>query len=221
MASCLTDDERERRYIALRKKKRRCDYLCGVPALIAICIFIFSLISILYAARDIMTGSGYRELIQTLLTLAAAAVAAFSAYSRNLKYILAAAGILILLSFIGRSPGIIIFCFLLIPAAIGAFFWGKLEDEEGFPLFRIPYSEMAERRVNAERKTRIRAELSGARRPADAEVHGAMGDLLDERENTPVLTAALHGYHERSDQAVGSFQAPASSSGEPGKMEEL
>ena len=108
-----------------------------------------------------------------------------------------------------------------IPAALGAFFWGQLEEEEGFPLFRISYEELSERKRNDEKKTRVRAELSGARRPVAAQAHGAMGDLLDDQENTPVLTSALHGYHDRSEQAVGAFTEPQRTVGEPGEMQEL
>ena len=221
MASCLTDDERERRYIVLRKKKRRCDFLCGIPALIAISFAVVLVLSIIYAIRDIMTGSGYGTLLQMLLSLIAAGVTAYTAYTRHLKYILAAGGVLLFLGIISANAVPFFMVVLLCPAALGAYFWGQLEEEEGFPLFRISYEEMSERKRNAEKKTRVRAELSGSRRPAGAAVHSAMGDLLDDRENTPVLTAALHGYHERSGQAVGGFNEPAGAAGEHGKMEEL
>ena len=40
MASCLTDDERERRYAELRKKKKCSDILVAIPIMTGIVLFI-------------------------------------------------------------------------------------------------------------------------------------------------------------------------------------
>ena len=188
--------------------------LCGIA------VFVLVAITLIYAMRDVMTGSGYKEIFQILATLASAAVMVFTAFSRRLKIIAAGAAGIILISLVSGSASGMFFIFLLIPAAIGAVIWERLEQEEGFPLFRISYEELSERRLNAEKKTRFRAAAAGTRRVTDAEGHRNMGDLLDDQEETPVLTSGLQGYHARSNDAQAAFSEPQTA-GEYGKMEEL
>ena len=221
MASCLTDDERERRYAELRKKKKISDILVAVPILTGIVIFILALLGLPLTFADIAMGTSVLALFLNLCPMISAAAAAFSAFSRKARLILAALAGIVLLDLIVRSSLSLLLIPGLILALIGAHIHEKLEQEEGFPLFRIPFSELEQRRQTAEKKTRIRAELAGTRRVADSEVHGSMGDLLDDAENVPVQISALRGYHDRSEGAQGVFSAPAADVGEYGKMDEL
>ena len=221
MASCLTDDERERRYAELRKKKKCSDILVAIPIMTGIVLFIAAVFSLPTTFADIATGTSVIALFLNLCPMISAAVAAFCAFSRSTKMILLAVPAVILIDLISGGSMSLLLVPGLICALIGAYIFGKLEQEEGFPLFRIPFSELQERRQNAEKKTRFRAEQAGTRRVADSEVHGAMGDLLDEAEDVPVQISALQGYFDRSEGAQGVFSAPAGEAGEYGKMDEL
>ena len=219
--SCLTDEERETRYIGLRKKKRISDILCAIPFFPGVLIFIVAAVSMFSAVGDEMVGNGWGGILQCLCMAASAVITVYAAYTRRLRYIIAGAVAVVLLDIISLTGVSLILVLSLIPAVVGAVIWSKLEKEEGFPLFRITYGELSERRKTAEQKTRYRAVESGSRRVTDPQLAGGMGDLLDLQEDTPQLTAVLHNYHERSRNAQGELNAPMSDVGEYGKMDEL
>lgn len=221
MASYLTDEERERRYAKLRKKKKVCEFLFAVPILTGIVLFIAGLFSLPGVFADIMMGSSVLLLFVMLFPLASSAAAIFGAFSRNLRIIAVTSAAIVLMDILSQNTLSIPLIPGMICAAIGAVLWSKLEEEEGFPLFRIPFSELEERNQTAEKKIRARAEAAGVRRTADERIRGEMGDLLDEAENVPVQISALRGYHERGEGSQSVFSAPMNDAGEYGKMDEL
>lgn len=221
IASYLTDEEREQRYVKLRKKKKCSDILVAIPILTGIVLFIAELFNLPMTFVNIATGTSVLALFLNLAPMVSAAVTAFCAFSRKVKIVLVAISAVILIDMISGGGMSLLLIPALICALIGAHIFEKLEQEEGFPLFRIPFSELEERRQNTEKKGRFRAEQNGTRRVADSEVHGTMGDLLDEAEDVPVQISALQGYFGRSEGAQGVFSAPANEAGKYGKMDEL
>lgn len=221
MASCLTDEERERRYAELRKKKKWSDILIAFPVLAGVILFIAGVFAVPGVLGDIAMGGSILELPVMMCPLIASAAAAACAFSRRIKLILFAIPAVVLLDLISGGST----CFILVPmlliGTVGAYIHGKLEEEEGFPLFQIPLSEQSERQRTAEKRTRIRAEKAGTRRVAGDDVHGEMGDLLDDAENVPVQITALKGYYDRSADAQGAFSDPQNAAGTYGQMDEL
>ncbi len=222
MASCLTDDEREVRYIGLRKKKRISDILCAIPFFPGAVIIIMAALSLPGAVGDEMVGNGWGGVVQCLCMAASAVITVYAAYTRRVKYILAGALAVAVLELIGQAGVSLVLIPILIPAVFGAILWSKLEEEEGFPLFRIPYEEISERRKATEQKIRYRAVEAGTRRLTEPQAAADdMGDLLDEQADTPVLTSALHNYHDRARNAQGELSAPMNDAGAYGEMDEL
>ena len=222
MASFQTDEERERRYAELRKKKKWSDILCGIPILIGVFIFLSGVFALLSTFMDVAMGGSILAVLRMLCPLIASGTAVACIFSRRMKLVLVAFAAVAVMDVISGSSVSLIMIPAMIPGIIGVYIWSKLEEEEGFPLFRIPLDEIRERQQNAEKRSRYRAEQIGTRRAADGEIRGGMGDLLDASEDVPVQTSVLQGYFERSANAQGEFSIPQSeAAGEYGKMDEL
>lgn len=216
MANAIIDEEREKRYFKLRKKKKRYDSYYDKLMIFAVIGLLFDIAAefdsgILYG---VMIGGGILTILRTAVGLAGAVMGVAAVYQKRSQFTLLTilvciAGLALFLTdnqinilnaiVSGvRAVRILLFAFM-VRLDIN---WDKLTQEEGFPHFCITYKELSDRAKQLDRHARIRAVESGTRH-VRTDSDNSMGDLLDEVQDTPVSISVPLGYHERSMHSQG------------------
>lgn len=228
MGSIYTDDVREANY---RKNKKTMKYLnYGYDHLMGIALIIGMGKALVMAFNGLTSGilsvDGNPAVLRDFFLFLIAAVVVI--YTLSLKTVRSAA-IALCVAFVcdllaGLYSDVLLFVVLAILSLALAKCWEKLSEEEGFPLFDIPFSELEERKEIAEKRTRYQANLLGERErrvrtdaseifardyhampkeasPITTPVKEEMQDLLD-FETAQIEKQNLEQYHDRSRDAM-------------------
>lgn len=218
MASIYTDAEREERYDKLRRKKRQLEKILDILMwgflIFAALLMIGGISSGLLGG---LLGGGLGDFFDFLVTALLCAAAIYVIYAKKIKHTLIALGAGVLLMALTGMGSVIPLVAMIacIPVDIA---WGKLEKEEGFPLFDISYAEREERQKASEQMVYQRA-LDAGVRIASTEQTSDMGDLLDAGHDAMVIAAPLRGSQDRFRGAVPD--AVPQQSFQPGLMDTL
>ncbi len=208
MASCLTDEVRAAHYDQCRLKKKRCESILSFCMKAVLLIAVFTLLPA--AAEGLLFGlfiGDFDPFLQFVLKTLAGAATVYTIYLRNWKITL---GIVFVSAVMNPLTPLFV-----IPCVFAHRGLNKLEQEPGWPLFDVSFSEWQERQKNLERITRHKAIQLGEA-AASCSNTGDMDDLLDENRHT--LPAFVSGYHDRyRDSDPNAQPAPFV----PGIMEEL
>lgn len=216
MASYLDDKTRAEHYGRCRAKKKRYERIldfCMWAALLAGAMTVIPKLFV-NGFMNLLFVRNMEMLLEALSRTLGAAVAIYAIYLRKWKITIPA-----------TLAALACNIFVALATAVSAvvhWYLHRLSQEEGWPLFDIPYDEQEQRRKNTEKIIRHRAVALGERvisAPTEETAEAAepgMYDILDERAD--VLNGSLSGYHDRFRNAqpedrVNSF--------EPGVMDTL
>ena len=208
MASLYTDQERRERYEKLRSQRRRCEKIRDILmiALIGTSLLMLGVsgwgdgLSLIDASSASHTSM---SIVPFAVTPLMTAVCIYALYVKDLRLTVCAMVISLLTAAFSLNANILMPLLMGVASVVDRK-WLTLSQEEGFPLFEIPFSEETERKVKASQITRNRALAAGIR-TASTERNSEMSDLLDAGSDTELLSAELSGYYERSTDAVAEI----------------
>lgn len=189
MASYLDDKTRLAHYDACRAKKKRYERVLDVCMWIAILFGAFTVIPELFVnglLNGIFIGDISVFFLALFKTLGIAA-AIYAIYLRKWPITIVAALVV--------SPCNSIVALATAAAAVSHWLLHRLSQEEGWPLFEIPYAEQEQRQKNIETIIRNRAVTLGARVSTEPSEDTEMHDILDESKDTVYVKPK--GYHDR------------------------
>lgn len=197
-----SDKAREERYAKNRLIRNRLDKTFDISMWVTIVVSLIPVANSLIYGLAALVAAQVGVLFESLCTLAGCAATVLAIYQKKVSFTIAMLGVNVLMLFCKGSV------LLNIPILLFVLWvcdrWEKLSQEEGFPLFDIPYREQEERRKLQEQYARDRAIQSGAR-VAATEQQSDMHDILDADRDTPVLPAEIRGYEERNRKTGDVF----------------
>ncbi len=198
MASIYTDEERETRYIRLRKKKRICDRIFDICMIAAL---LFGLLSVGDTGQILMGGLGsinFGMILLGLFGLLVIAGVVIAVYKKDWRITAAELVLLLLGGYSMALTEISVFMLGVITfiTLIGDVLWHRLSEQEGFPTFEIGYMEEKERQKAMQRYAENRAVAAGVR-AEPAAPDDVMHDLLDADTDVQSVTQKLSGQHDR------------------------
>ncbi|MCQ2417224.1 MAG: hypothetical protein MJ071_05365 [Oscillospiraceae bacterium] len=208
MTSYLTDEEREKRYMVLRRKKKFADAVRGIAMTVTAFCGLLCLASAF--TNGILKGIVSQTLIPFLiflLTLALIIFFIFVIYRKSFSLTLIALCISGICLFADLVP-------IYVPVMMGAsLFCDAVErflmEEEGYPHFSISYEELKERKLNYTKRAEYRA-LQAKTRVLEENRESSrqdMTDVLEADSTIAPLPQHLTSYHERSSMAQPVEQA--------------
>lgn len=204
MTSIYTDEVREQRYFACRKRKKQCEIIFGI------CIGIYLLLVFAEVvgggfAPGMAVGLGVNSIAKLqpyhlLPNLLVFAAGFYGIAGRNWVFSLAAAVGVTLLTFAGWFCAFYIGTMTLLPLGCSIYAglkWSKLKGEEGFPLFRIDFTEQETREKSQISFMQQRALAAGVRTEQQVLDPHAHMNAVEEKAAPDALPAMLQNYHNR------------------------
>ncbi|MBR3267402.1 MAG: hypothetical protein IKI58_01535 [Oscillospiraceae bacterium] len=201
MASIYTDEERTARYAKLRQKKRVYEKIFDICMIAAIIFGLFAVRDFLLVLIAGLMRLSLPSILVSLFGLVCTFGTVIAVYLKQIRVSAAVLFLCLFFSFLGIYNGITPLAVICGVTAVTDYYWYRLSQEEGFPLFDFSYEEQQEREKVLQRYTENRAIEAGLRANPDAqgEADSEMTDLLDETlQPVPAVPA---GYKSRYENA--------------------